>query len=88
LCRAFCFCANAADIRVACPCTTAQAARMDKLQRAGRAFLWYLVTRHGLDGAARVLRALADEIDGLAGSRRLRVTASRSPLFTIGSKLV
>jgi hypothetical protein len=30
-----------------------------------------LVAQHGLDGAARILRALADEIDGLAGSRWL-----------------
>ena len=30
---------------------------MDKLQRAGRAFLWYLVKRHGLEGAARAAGA-------------------------------
>jgi hypothetical protein len=53
-----------------------------------RAFLMRLVEKHGLRGAAWVLRALADEIDGLAGSRWLRVTASRSPLFTICNKLV
>jgi hypothetical protein len=45
----------------------AQAARMDKLQRAGRDFLIRLIARHGLAGAARVLRALADEIDALVG---------------------
>ena len=43
-------------------------ARMDKLQRAGRAFLMRLVAKHGLAGAARVLRALADELDGLTGA--------------------
>jgi hypothetical protein len=43
---------------------------MDKLQRAGRDFLMRLVAKHGLAGAARVLRALADELDGLAGLRR------------------
>jgi hypothetical protein len=37
-----------------------------KLQKAGRAFLLRLITEHGLDGPARVLRALADEIDCLA----------------------
>ena len=38
---------------------------MDKLQRAGRDFLMRLVAKHGLAGAARVLRALADEIEDL-----------------------
>jgi hypothetical protein len=28
-------------------------------------FLMRLIAQHGLDGAARVLRALADELDGL-----------------------
>jgi len=32
---------------------------VDKLQRAGRDFLLRLIAQHGLDGAARVLRALA-----------------------------
>ena len=32
-----------------------------KLQKAGRAFL-RLIALHGLDGAARVLRALADKL--------------------------
>ena len=36
---------------------------MDKLQRAGRDFLMRLVAKHGLHGAARVLRARADEIE-------------------------
>jgi predicted HAD superfamily phosphohydrolase len=62
-----CFCANAADIRVASPRETAQAQRVDKLQRAGRDFLMQLVAKHGVEGAARVLRALADERDGLPG---------------------
>jgi hypothetical protein len=44
---------------------TAQAARMDNLQRAGRNFLMRLIAKHGLAGAARILRALADELDGL-----------------------
>ena len=35
---------------------------MDKLQRAGRDFLLRLIAQHGLDGAARILRALADEL--------------------------
>ena len=39
---------------------------MDTLQRAGRDFLMRLVAKHGLQGAARVLRALADELDALA----------------------
>ena len=38
---------------------------MDKLPRAGRDFLMRLVAQHGLAGAARVLRALADEIEEL-----------------------
>ena len=40
---------------------------MDKLQRAGRDFLMRLVAKHGLRGAARVLRQLADELDALVG---------------------
>jgi hypothetical protein len=36
-----------------------------KLQKAGRAFLLRLTARHGLARAARVLRALADELDTL-----------------------
>jgi hypothetical protein len=39
---------------------------MDKVQRAGRTFLLRLIARHGPAGAARVLRALADELDGWA----------------------
>jgi hypothetical protein len=35
---------------------------MDKLQRADRDFLMRLVAKHGLAGAARILRALADEL--------------------------
>ena len=38
---------------------------MDKLQRAGRDFLLRSIAKHGLRGAARILRAL-DELDGLA----------------------
>ena len=38
---------------------------MDKLQHAGRDFLMRLVAKHGREGAARVLRALADEIEDL-----------------------
>jgi hypothetical protein len=34
---------------------------------AGRDFLLRLIARYGLTGAARVLRALADEIDALVG---------------------
>ena len=41
---------------------------MDKLQRAGRDFLMRLVAQHGLDGAARVLRALAMNWTAFAGS--------------------
>jgi hypothetical protein len=40
---------------------------MDKLQCAGRDFLMRLVAQHRLDGAARVLRALADELDAHRG---------------------
>jgi hypothetical protein len=36
-----------------------------KLQEAGRTFLLRLVAEHGLAGAARMLRALADEIASL-----------------------
>jgi hypothetical protein len=36
---------------------------MDKLQRAGRDFLIRLIAKHGLAGAARVLRALAYELE-------------------------
>jgi hypothetical protein len=39
---------------------------MDKLQRAGRAFLLRLVVEHGPRGAARILRRLA-----LAGDKAL-----------------
>ena len=39
---------------------------MNKLPRAGRDFLMRLVAQHGLDGAARVLRALVDELEDLA----------------------
>ena len=45
--------------------SAAQARRMDKLQRAGRDFLMRLVAKHGPRGAAPILRALADELDGL-----------------------
>jgi hypothetical protein len=41
---------------------------MDKLQPAGRDFLMRLIAKHGPRGAARVLRALADELDGLLGA--------------------
>jgi hypothetical protein len=41
---------------------TAQAARINKLQRAGRDLLIRLIAKHGLVCAARVLRALADEL--------------------------
>jgi hypothetical protein len=42
-----------------------------KLQKAGRAFLLRLVAEYGLSGAARVLRALADELDELALDKAL-----------------
>ena len=54
---------------------------MDKLQRAGRDFLMRLVAKHGLQGAARVLRALANELETLAGLRCKRARQSQ----TIGS---
>jgi len=38
---------------------------MRMLQRAARAFLLRLVAENGIEGAARVLRDLADEIEGL-----------------------
>jgi hypothetical protein len=43
---------------------------MTKLQRAGRDFLLRLIATHGLAGAARVLRALADELEQLAEGAR------------------
>ena len=36
-----------------------------QMQKAGRTLLLRLVAEHGPDGAARILRALADEIEGL-----------------------
>ena len=38
---------------------------MDKLRRASRDFLIRLIAKHGPRGAARVLRALADELGHL-----------------------
>lgn len=37
-----------------------------KLQRAGRAFLLRLVAENGPDEAARALRSLSDEVEGLS----------------------
>jgi hypothetical protein len=62
-------CANAADIRVVTSRTPAQARRMDKLQ-------WRLIAKHGLAGA-RILRALADELDNL---RRFAVGSNPAKL--------
>ena len=42
---------------------------MDRLQRAGPHFLMRLVEKHGPRGAARVLRALADELEGVGEAR-------------------
>jgi len=56
---------------------------MDKLKRAGRDFLLRLIAQHGLAGAARVLRALADEIERLAREKRgsfpKQTTCGRAP---------
>jgi hypothetical protein len=53
-------------LREKCAVTSAGIAqRMDKLQRAGREFLLRLIAKHGLQGAARILRALADELEAL-----------------------
>jgi hypothetical protein len=38
---------------------------MDKLQRAGRDFLMRLIAEHGLAGAVKILRGLADELEQL-----------------------
>ena len=43
--------------------------RTDKLQRAGRDFLMRLVAEYGPFEAARILRALAREIEELARDR-------------------
>jgi plasmid stabilization system protein ParE len=43
---------------------------MDKLQRAGRDFLMRLIAKHGPRGAARVRRALADELEARSGAPR------------------
>jgi hypothetical protein len=43
-----------------------------KLQRASRDFLIRLIATHGLAGAARVLRALADELSRLAKSAGIK----------------
>ncbi len=56
---------------------------MDKLQRAGRDFLMRLVAKHGLHGAARILWALADELDGLAGLAIQAQGASLRPALTM-----
>jgi hypothetical protein len=45
---------------------------MDKLQRAGRDFLMRLVMQHGLRGTARVLRALAYELEAALRSVDVR----------------
>jgi hypothetical protein len=57
-----CFECERSRFHVALMPRTAQAARINKLQRAGRDFLIRLIAKHGLVGAARVLRALADEL--------------------------
>jgi hypothetical protein len=43
---------------------------MDKLQRAGRDFLLRLVAEYGPRGAARILRALADELETMQTATR------------------
>ena len=45
---------------------------MDKLQSAARDFLVRLIAKHGLAGAARVLRALADELEAALRSVDVR----------------
>jgi hypothetical protein len=81
--RAFCLCAYSLHLRRDGRKGAAHDAGMEattKLQKAGRAFLLRLVAEYGPRGAARVLRALADE------SQRARTasptgnnTASRKP---------
>jgi hypothetical protein len=51
--------------KCAAPTAGEGAHAMDKLQRAGRDFLIRLIAKHGLAGAARVLRALANELEWL-----------------------
>ena len=45
---------------------------MDKLQRAGRDFLMRLVAKHGLAGAAWMLRTLADELEAFACAQDIK----------------
>ena len=52
---------------------------MDKLQRAGRDFLLRLVAKHGLQGAGRVLRALADEQEALCRTSVPSDLSARAP---------
>jgi hypothetical protein len=47
-----------------------------KLQRAARAFLLRLVAENGTEEAARVLRDIADELEGL------RATADERPRWS------
>ena len=42
-----------------------------KLQKAGRRFLLRLVAEHRPQGAARILRRLADELDGLVADKAM-----------------
>jgi hypothetical protein len=56
---------------------------MDKLQRAGRDFLMRLVAKHGLQGAARVLRALAEEIEA-AWLETRRLYSPRATVLRFG----
>ena len=53
---------------------------MDKLQRAGRHFLLRRIAKHGPHRAARVQRALADELDALVGDDAVGA-ALATPLF-------
>ena len=70
--RAFYFCASTTHLQRDGAAARAHDAGMEattKLQNAGRAFLLRLVAEYGPIEAARVLRALADELEGLAGLR-------------------
>ena len=56
---------NTGESPLARPLGPPKAPRVDKLQSAGRDFLLRLIAKHGLAGAALVLRALADELEEL-----------------------
>jgi hypothetical protein len=56
-----------------------------RLQKAGRALLLRLVAEHGFAGAARVLRALADELEAIGATAVRRSTQAHAPTAADGN---